>query len=113
MDHVSRLFGLLLLHLGSCSTRKQLEFEPIRRMPKLLTFEVDADIIEQELRDADHSIFERGKGNVCSAEVNPFFVQDTPWHYSRKDSSTVSIVGMQRLVLKTRSGPSSYSVDCS
>jgi hypothetical protein len=41
-------------------------------MPELLKFKIDTDIIEQELRDADHSIFERGKGNVCSAEVNPF-----------------------------------------
>lgn len=28
----------------------------------------------EEIRNADHSLFERGRGNVCSVEVRVFFV---------------------------------------
>jgi hypothetical protein len=39
-------------------------------MPQLSKFDIDTDFSAQELRNEDHSIFERGKGNVVSAEVN-------------------------------------------
>ena len=39
-------------------------------MPQLSKFDTDTDFSAQELRNEDHSIFERGKGNVVSAEVN-------------------------------------------
>ena len=49
----------------------------------------------QEIRKEDHTLFERGRGNVCSVEVrSSLSYRNTPTHHVH--SSTASIAGMRQ-----------------
>ena len=56
-----------------------------------------------EFRQENHSIFERGRGNVCSVEVSTVAVL-YPRFLTTPCSSTVCIVGMPRPPRQTRIG---------
>jgi hypothetical protein len=49
-----------------------MEFESFRGAWSLMIYHTKvliAIVYSQEIRDSDHKLFERGRGNVCSVEV--------------------------------------------
>lgn len=104
-DYFSSILGLV--RLGSSWSLNPFEVSPLC---VFILISTHSDL-PQEIRNEDHNLFERGRGNSCSVEVSDRFDSSHIYSvsFSLSSSSIACIDGMRLLLPMMRSGSSKSS----